>query len=387
MPETVNILLQVPTRGSEVGTWDVPVNGDFNSIDGWLGGVASLSLSNSNVTLTAPSGTPSPGSGPTQAENGVLKLTGTLGANVVLTLPLPGKYIVKNSCVVGAFYVQARALGTGNMIGLPEGRSVTIWNDGVDVDFSDAPEVGSALDLHCNTTSLPKWMTACSVLPYLIKNGGVHTSALYPALAARLGSTYGGNGITTFGLPDELSRIRLPVDTSGSAGRVTQAISGINGTTFGSSGGDQRLQSHTHSSTLTDNGHIHGQKALAGAGGTSQSASSGGNGINANVNTETANATTGVTLTNANFGTGTAQNMPPAIVDFIPLIKTAIAIGVFGAMLNMFPGPALADRIDRVITTPKHAREFGFLRPVTVKKADALYLCGSEHGGRVVFSY
>src|SRR2546430_13573771 len=112
-PVSVNILLSLPSRGSNAGVWDSPVNNDFNSLDGWLGGATSISLSSSNVTLTKPTGTATPGAGPTQAENAVIKLTGTLSANIVLTLPLPGKYIVKNSCTVGAVYVQARALGTG----------------------------------------------------------------------------------------------------------------------------------------------------------------------------------------------------------------------------------------------------------------------------------
>lgn len=318
-PQTVNLLLSIPVRGSNVGVWDSPVNGDFNSLDGWIGGAVSISLSGSNVTLTKPTGTASPGGGPTQAENAILKLTGTLSGNVVLTLPLPGKYIVKNSCTVGAFYVQARALGTGNLIGLPDGRAVTVWNDGTDVDFTDQPEVGSALDLHCNTTTLPAWMTACSVQPYLIKNGAVHTASLYPALSARLGSTYGGNGASTFGVPDEMSRIRLPVDSSGSAARITTAICGINGTTFGSAGGDQRMQSHTHSNALIDPGHFHryGTNELLGGG-----ANNAVQGAPNNSTFSTDAQTTGITITNANVGTGSSQNMPPAIVSFLPLLKT-----------------------------------------------------------------
>lgn len=316
---SVNILLSLPARGSNAGVWDTPVNGDFNSLDGWLGGVASISLTGSNVTLTKPTGTATPVGGPTQAENAVLKLTGTLSANIVLTFPLPGKYIVKNSCTVGAFYVQARALGTGNIIGLPDGRAVTIWNDGTDVDFTDQPEVGSALDLHCNTTTLPAWMTACSVQPYLIKNGGTHTASLYPALAARLGSTYGGNGATTFGVPDEMSRIRLPVDSSGSAGRITTAICGINGTTFASAGGDQRMQSHTHTNTLNDPGHSHTYSA---APQNSNGANGGSTDAQAITTQTTSNATTSITITNASSGAGGSQNMPPAIVSFLPLLKT-----------------------------------------------------------------
>lgn len=319
MPTTVNILLSVPVRGSEVGTWDVPVNSDFSSLDGHIGGVQSISLSGSNVTLTQPTGTATPGGGPTQAENMAIKLTGTLAANIVLTLPLPGKYVVRNNCTIGAFYVQARALGTGNMIGLPPGQPIDIWNDGTDCDFVNLGMVGTAVDLHTNTTTLPAWMTACSVAPYLIKNGGVHTSSLYPALAAQLGSTYGGNGSITFGVPDEMSRIRLPVETGG-YGRVTAAISGINGTTFGSAGGSQSLQAHLHVNSLSDPGHTHSQLALGffqQAGVVPVVCNGGGSSSGA-----ISSAVTGITITNATTGAGTSQNMPPAIVSFLPLIKT-----------------------------------------------------------------
>jgi microcystin-dependent protein len=252
-----------------------------------------------------------------------VKLTGTLTGNVVLTFPLPGEYIVRNNCTVGAFYVQVRALGTGNLIGLPPGHPIKIWNDGTDCDFLNLGLVGSAVDLHTNTTTLPAWMTACSVLPYLIKNGGEHTSSVYPALAAQLGSTYGGNGSTSFGVPDEMNRIRLPVDSIGSNTRVTQAISGINGTTFNSSGGNQSLQAHLHGNSLSDPSHTHansvGSPLFVVDGGTAAGIDNSGNAYNkGSLN----NAVTGITINNATTGAGGSQNMPPAIVDFLPLIKT-----------------------------------------------------------------
>jgi len=90
--QTTNILLSIPTRGSDSGTWDV--NGDFLSIDGYLGDVQPISVSNTPITLTAPVGPPAPTGGPTQAQNAVLSLTETLTADVQVTLPLPGAYII-----------------------------------------------------------------------------------------------------------------------------------------------------------------------------------------------------------------------------------------------------------------------------------------------------
>ena len=68
-----------------------------------------------------------------------------------------------------------------------------------------------SMSMRVSTT--PVWMQACSVAPYLIKDGSLYSTASYPALAQYLGSTYGGNGLTTFGLPDEPARARIGLDT------------------------------------------------------------------------------------------------------------------------------------------------------------------------------
>jgi hypothetical protein len=111
---------------------------------------------------------------------------------------------------------------------------------------------------------------------------------------------------------------------SATAGRVTAAVSGINGAQMGAAGDDQSLQSHNHSSTLTDPGHTHtpaGSSTIPSAvtgqyasGGPSAQASGSGGTLNPN--------TTGITVSNATTGAGGAQNMPPTIVSFLALIKT-----------------------------------------------------------------
>ena len=319
-PVTVNCLFTTPNTGDLTGAWGTSaLNPVITAIDGRFGGVTSISLSNASVTLTQQNGTATPGAGPTQCDNIVIKFSGTLTANCVVTFPLPGEYTVKNSCSgVSSFYIQARAAGTGNMIGLPDGRSVKIWNDGTDVDFCDPPEVGSYLDLAVSTT--PKWMGACSVAPYLVCNGSTFSFSTYTALANRLGSTYGGNGVTTFGVPDLRSRYRLPLDNMGgaAAGRVTNAISGINATTLGASGGSQSIQAHTHTASVTDPGHTHTEPSTTAVSGSGASdliqAGSGSRAIGT--------ASTGITVSNATTGSGGSQNMPPTMVAGIVLLKT-----------------------------------------------------------------
>lgn len=71
----------------------------------------------------------------------------------------------------------------------------------------------------------------------------------YSGLFAAIGTTYGvGDGTTTFGLPDLRGRSVFGKDDMGgvAASRVTNAVSGIVGTTLGATGGTELLHSHGH---------------------------------------------------------------------------------------------------------------------------------------------
>ncbi len=321
MPTTNNIALIVPNTGDLVGAWGTSaLNPNFVAIDGMFGGFETFSLSSATtIALSAATGSLTPGAGPYGSQNALLKFTGTLTGNAVIQIPRPGFYIVDNRCTVGSFYVQmAPSAGPGTAVGAPPGQKVHIFYDGTDVDYVDMPPVGSALDLHNSAGTVPAWMSACSVAPYLVKDGTLYASASYPQLSAILGSTYGGNGVTTFGVPDERARVRIALDNnpgSGFASRVTTGVAGFDATTMGASGGDQAMQSHTH--TLTDPGHFHvvGTNSISGGAGA----------INILTNVPltggtTAVSTTGITI--AANGSGSAQNMQPSIVNFVPLIKT-----------------------------------------------------------------
>src|ERR1700761_2762294 len=118
MPTTVNIALNIPATGDLVGTWgSAAINPDLSAIDGFLGGVQTVSVSNAPITLTAPTGSITPSAGPTQAQNAVLRISGTLTANVKITLPLPGYYIVEN--LIGlptSFVVTFGAVAAGQVV-------------------------------------------------------------------------------------------------------------------------------------------------------------------------------------------------------------------------------------------------------------------------------
>jgi microcystin-dependent protein len=163
-------------------------------------------------------------------------------------------------------------------------------------------------------------MTACTKPPYLIKDGTVYNVSTYPALGQLLGSTFGGNGATTFGVPDERNRFRLPIDSGVLTNRVTLGVSGVNGQSFSGSGGSQSQQAHRHINTLSDPTHYHGIKGGSGAGGSVSVVYPGGGAYL--IDNVTAPASTGISISNVTTGVGGSENMPPTIVNFIALIKT-----------------------------------------------------------------
>jgi len=229
-PTTVNVALAIPVRGTDVGTWDLPVNGDFSALDGFQGGIQAITLSNSPVTLSVPAGfTATPSAGPTQAQNAVLRFSGALSSGVTVTLPMSGYYIIEN-LTTGAFVTTFRAIGSGEIIAVDQGEVQHIYNDGTNVRFVNLGRIGHR-EYWDGLTAMPPWVASCTKPPYLLCDGTVYNFSTYPYLGARLLGAFGGNGITTFGVPDLRGRVGLPFD--GTFARITVAGCGLNGQTLG----------------------------------------------------------------------------------------------------------------------------------------------------------
>lgn len=314
-PNTVNRGLIVPNTGDLVGAWGTAaLNPDFVAIDGCFGGVVTVSLTNTNVSLSVATGSITPSAGPTQSDNAVIKFTGTLTGNCVITFPCPGFYIVENNCTLGAFNVQVRAAGTGSVLGLPPGEPCHIYNDGTDFKFVNMGRVGSYIKMGVSTT--PAWMSACTVLPYLICVGATHTIATFPALFAVIGTAFGGNGINTFAVPDLGGRVDAMRDFLGT--RLTSGVSGVDGSTVGAVGGTQLAQTHSHG--VTDPGHNHVISPVSPGvlgPGSGQAFTSGGA---AQATFTIAAATTNISLQAAL--SGNSQNVQPTIISGVTFIKT-----------------------------------------------------------------
>jgi microcystin-dependent protein len=234
---TANMAFTTVPRGGDAGAWDTPVNANTTALDGVLGATQAISLTNANVTLTVPGGfTATPGAGPTQSQNAIIRFTGTLTGNCVITFPRPGIYVVENRCTVGAFYVQLTNGGGGEVIGAPPGKAVDVYSDGTNMRFRNLPDIGAFMDL-CGVTAVPAWIGACTVPPWLLCDGSVYNIATYTFLGNQLGATFGGNGSTTFAVPDLRGRWRVALDSLGT--RLTSATMSPNGNTLAATGGAQ----------------------------------------------------------------------------------------------------------------------------------------------------
>jgi len=323
-PITTNKSLIVPNTGDLPGTWGTAaLNPDFQLIDAMFGGRTTISLSSATtILLSVPATTGIWGGTVPQSSNSLIVFTGAQTGSAVIQFTLPGFYIVNNKCTGTTSIQLSPATGTGNSIGAPPGRKAHVFFDGTDMDYVDLQEVGSALDLHGISTT-PPWMQVCTVLPYLVKDGSIHTSSLYPQLAQLLGSTFGGNGITTFGVPDERNRARVGIDIAATVGgglssRLTTAVCGFSGTTMGAAGGSQIFHAHTHG--VADPGHGHTGNWPTGLNNYAGSGSGVSYAVWSSSGAPTTNATTNISISTT--GGGVSQNVQPTIVSFLPLIKT-----------------------------------------------------------------
>lgn len=117
MPTTANKGYSVPTTSSEVGTWGDDINtNSFGVIDSNVGGLYSLSLSASNPTLTS-----------TQAQNCIIRCTGTLLADITVTSACIGFYFVEN-LTTGAHTVTFTNGIAG--VAVPQSTRATLIADG-----------------------------------------------------------------------------------------------------------------------------------------------------------------------------------------------------------------------------------------------------------------
>lgn len=311
MPSTTNKIYEVPTHGTQVDTWDVPLNSNFNIIDKNFGGVLSKALTNVPVTLSA-----------SEQQNGIIRFTGTLTGNVAVTFSALGSYFMIDNRTTGAFTVTLTT-GAGEVIGVPQGEATQVFVDGSNVRFVSLDRIGAYWDYA--GSSVPTWVTSCTVPPYLICDGTAFSAVTYPYLNTVLGGTT---------LPDLRGRSRAYLN--GGTSRLTTAGSGVDGDTRFAAGGAQNFtiaQANLPSVnftvsgiTLSDPGHAHSfpTNGTIARGGSDKCADST---IQTGSDNTTTN-TTGITIANqgqaASGGSSTALgNVQPTCIGGITMIRAA----------------------------------------------------------------
>lgn len=302
---TPNKSLTQPARGDLVGTWDTPVNGNMGIIDNSFGGIANIALTNSPVTLSSG-----------QYQCAFINLTGAITANCNLVFPSGiGSFftMLNNTTNSSAFVVSMSVSGGPNTIGLPPGANTKVLIDGTNPQYAALPHHIGEYWLHAGS-SVPLWVTICTIDPYLNCDGTTFSSATYPNLTSLIGSTT---------LPDMRGRGLFPLDQgTGRNGLAAYQSSGVATVTLGSS----NIPAHNH--PISDTGHTHNVNVNT----TTQNINAPGTGFLGQIGTyaTTANgtnsvmnasATTGITVSNSTYANSAFSNLPPAIAHGITMVR------------------------------------------------------------------
>ena len=359
---TTSLKIQEIGNGEQSGVWGSTTNTNWMLIEQAVAGVQTITMSNSNYTLTNLNGVSD------EARNMVLVVQGTNSGiyQVIIPANQPKMYVVSNQ-TTGSYAITIGTTGVGGtLISIPNGVTAQVYTDGtntysaqtgsagnflvngnlsvtgnqVDVGnmsvggtfgvtgtstFTGIPS-GPTATTGTNTTqlattafvnasitanpgvltgSLLMWPTTSAPTGYLNCDGTAVSRTTYASLFAVVSTTFGtGDGSTTFNLPNYTNRMPY-------------------GTTIGATGGsaDAVVVTHTHTATsvVTDPGHVHPINVVQGGLGGQDSPTRAQAGSQ-----NTSSAVTGITVatTNANAGvSGTNANLPPYLgINFI--IKT-----------------------------------------------------------------
>ena len=314
---TPNKNLEQPARGSNVGVWDTPVNSNTGIIDNSFGGVATIPLVNTPVTLSA-----------AQYQCVFLNFTGAISANIPITLPAVGSYytvqnLTSNTSAFGLTMLTTAA--GGQTIGIPPGEPIEIFTDGTNVKYRNLGRIGTYWDYA--GSSVPAWVSACTVPPYLNCNGAAFSSATYPILATILGGTT---------LPDSQGRLRATLN-QGTA-RITSGSStgGVDGNTILSAGGAQTITLSSQNLPpvpIAQTAHSHDVNVTTSGANTSQFSGTIFANAGANVgrtidapNTTMRSTTIGdttITITAGNASPTNYSNLPPLYIGGLTLNRAA----------------------------------------------------------------
>lgn len=212
---STNLHLELQGTGDNSGTWGTVLNNNALAVvDQAMGGVQSLSLSSSNVTVTT-----------NQSQNNAFLLTGTLTADINITWPAIGRtyYIANNT--TGAHTVTLRC-------GTP-GATVQIEQGSAGFYTLNVNDVYQEVLLHLLKSNATAQISAGFTLAP--NNLGTITSGTVTPAAANGNYQYlTNNGAFTLAAPAADCAIDIMITNGASAGTVT-----FSGYTVGAATGSQ----------------------------------------------------------------------------------------------------------------------------------------------------
>jgi len=313
---TPNKFLEQPARGTLVGVWDTPVNGNMDIVDAAFGATATIALTNAPVILSS-----------AQYRCAFITFTGALTGNCAITFPTVGSYYTVQNLTsnTSTFRVTALTTAAGSLqIGIPWGEPVDVMTDNAgNMKFRGLGHIGSYWDYA--GSSVPSWVSDCSVPPYLNCDGTTFSSATYPVLATVLGGTT---------LPNSLGKFRATLNQGSGLITTGSSTGGVDGDTRGATGGSQTTTlssqnvpdvpvsqtEHFHTglftATSTTEQYFRRTGVSAGAGGTPVTAPSLLGSATAVITGSTTIAITAGSTSPTNF-----SNLPPTYIGGLTLIR------------------------------------------------------------------
>jgi microcystin-dependent protein len=334
--------------GEQDGTWGDTTNTNIGTaIEQAITGSGSVTFTGTDVTLTLSNSNTAQ-----TARNLRLVLVGTSdGARQLVVPAIEKQYIIKNE-LADAVTVK-NSTGTG--IAIPSGKTMVVFNDATNVvdvtTYSSSLALGGTLTgttatfsgaissvspaftgtptaptaaANTNTTQiattafvlangvptggLMMWGTGVAPTGWLLAEGASVSTTTYAALFAVIGYTFGGSG-GSFTLPDYRNRFPVGAGDSYVLGATGGAANAI-------------VVSHTHTTTVTDPGHLHTTPSRVSLTGNYQGFQAPYHGAGTPDTFSSNAALTGISVTaNATGDSGVNANLPPYLgIRFI--IKT-----------------------------------------------------------------
>lgn len=174
MATTTNLALNQPAYNSSA--WDVPLNANEDILDAAFGNTTSVALTNTNVTLTS-----------SQCQAMQIKFTGTISANIIITVPAIGGRWTFTNATSGSYTVTIASAGAGSSVAIPQGFSTLLFSDGTNIVLADGGVLSGGNLSTLNVSGTATFGGAATFNSTAAFNGAVTNS-----------STTAFNGVSTF---------------------------------------------------------------------------------------------------------------------------------------------------------------------------------------------